>query len=185
MDERYRVRGTPPLRAGQSAASTSSQIRRTLRLTGPSAVGSKPSGAVELSGLGWGANSSVPLGRWGGFSLAARRSLPTSLYEDALAEFGKAASVYEKLWDEDRLAQIAQNRGSVFLSLSRYEEALASYSEAAWERAETQLGEEAVRISTGMWPMSLINPGVRHVAPPRRAALSWDVYVRELGGARP
>jgi D-3-phosphoglycerate dehydrogenase len=59
----------------------------------------------------------------------------------------------------------------------------ASYSEAAWERAETQLGEEAVRIATGMWPMSLINPGVRRVVPPRRAARSWDVYARELGSA--
>jgi D-3-phosphoglycerate dehydrogenase len=59
----------------------------------------------------------------------------------------------------------------------------ASYSEAAWERAETQLGEEAVRIATGMWPMSLVNPGVRHMVPPRRAARSWDVYARELGGS--
>ena len=59
----------------------------------------------------------------------------------------------------------------------------ASYSEAAWERAEAQLGEEAVRIATGMWPMSLVNPGVRHVVPPRRAARSWDVYARELGGS--
>ena len=57
----------------------------------------------------------------------------------------------------------------------------ASYSEAAWERAETQLGEEAVRIATGMWPMSLINPGVRHVVPPRRPARAWDILVRELG----
>jgi D-3-phosphoglycerate dehydrogenase len=56
----------------------------------------------------------------------------------------------------------------------------ASYSEVAWERAQTQLGEEAVRIATGMWPMSLINPDVRHVVPPRRAARSWEVYSREL-----
>ena len=44
----------------------------------------------------------------------------------------------------------------------------ASYSEVAWERAQTQMGEEAVRIATGMWPMSLINPDVRHTVPPRR-----------------
>jgi len=57
----------------------------------------------------------------------------------------------------------------------------ASYSEVAWERAQTQLGEEAVRIATGMWPMSLINPDVRHVVPPRKPARSWEVYARELG----
>jgi D-3-phosphoglycerate dehydrogenase len=56
----------------------------------------------------------------------------------------------------------------------------ASYSEVAWERAQTQLGEEAVRIATGMWPMSLINPDVRHVIPPRARARSWEVYAREL-----
>jgi D-3-phosphoglycerate dehydrogenase len=56
----------------------------------------------------------------------------------------------------------------------------ASYSEVAWERAQTQLGEEAVRIATGMWPMSLVNPDVRHVVPPRRPALAWEVYAREL-----
>jgi D-3-phosphoglycerate dehydrogenase len=60
----------------------------------------------------------------------------------------------------------------------------ASYSEVAWERAQTQLGEEAVRIATGMWPMSLINPGVRHVVPPRAPARSWQVCARELSAAR-
>ncbi len=60
----------------------------------------------------------------------------------------------------------------------------ASYSEVAWERAQTQLGEEAVRIATGMWPMSLINPDVRHVVPPRAAARSWEVYSRELAAGR-
>jgi D-3-phosphoglycerate dehydrogenase len=59
----------------------------------------------------------------------------------------------------------------------------ASYSEVAWERAQTQLGEEAVRIATGMWPMSLINPDVRHVIPPRTPARSWEVYARELAAA--
>lgn len=56
----------------------------------------------------------------------------------------------------------------------------ASYSELAWERAQTQLGEEAVRIATGMWPLSLINPDVRQVIPRRTAARSWEVYSREL-----
>jgi D-3-phosphoglycerate dehydrogenase len=62
----------------------------------------------------------------------------------------------------------------------------ASYSEIAWERAQTQLGEEAVRIATGMWPMSLVNPDVRHVIPPRTPARSWEVVARELtaGGHR-
>ena len=60
----------------------------------------------------------------------------------------------------------------------------ASYSEAAWERAQTQLGEEAVRIANGMWPMSLINPDVRHVIPPRTPARSWEVYARELTAGR-
>jgi D-3-phosphoglycerate dehydrogenase / 2-oxoglutarate reductase len=58
----------------------------------------------------------------------------------------------------------------------------ASYSEVAWERAQTQLGEEAVRIAAGMWPMSLINPDVRHVVPARAAARSWEVMSRELTG---
>ena len=61
----------------------------------------------------------------------------------------------------------------------------ASYSEVAWERAQTQMGEEAVRIATGMWPMSLINSDVRHTVPPRRPALSWETYVRELTADRP
>jgi D-3-phosphoglycerate dehydrogenase len=56
----------------------------------------------------------------------------------------------------------------------------ASYSEVAWERAQTQLGEEAVRIASGMWPMSLINPDVRHLIPLRTPARSWEVYAREL-----
>ena len=56
----------------------------------------------------------------------------------------------------------------------------ASYSEVAWERAQTQLGEEAVRIANGMWPMSLINPDVRHAIPARAPARSWEVYSREL-----
>ena len=60
----------------------------------------------------------------------------------------------------------------------------ASYSEVAWERAQTQLGEEAVRIATGMWPMSLINPGVRHVVPPRAPARAWEVCARELSARR-
>ncbi len=60
----------------------------------------------------------------------------------------------------------------------------ASYSEVAWERAQTQLGEEAVRIASGMWPMSLINPDVRHVVPPRKPARSWEVYAREVAGGR-
>jgi D-3-phosphoglycerate dehydrogenase len=59
----------------------------------------------------------------------------------------------------------------------------ASYSETAWERAQTQLGEEAVRIATAMWPMSLINPDVRHVIPPRAPARSWEVLARELAAA--
>lgn len=56
----------------------------------------------------------------------------------------------------------------------------ASYSEVAWERANTQQGEEAVRIALGMWPMSLINPGVRHVIPPRAPARSWEVMAQEI-----
>jgi D-3-phosphoglycerate dehydrogenase len=56
----------------------------------------------------------------------------------------------------------------------------ASYSEVAWERAQSQLGEEAVRIAAGMWPMSLINPDVRHVVPPRAPARSWEVMAREF-----
>ncbi len=61
----------------------------------------------------------------------------------------------------------------------------ASYSETAWERAQTQLGEEAIRIATGTWPMSLINPEVRHVVAPRQPARSWEGHARELGAASP
>ena len=60
----------------------------------------------------------------------------------------------------------------------------ASYSEVAWERAQTQLGEEAVRIAQGMWPLSLINPDVRHVIAPRTPARSWEVLAREMATAR-
>lgn len=60
----------------------------------------------------------------------------------------------------------------------------ASYSEVAWERAQTQLGEEAVRIAHGMWPMSLINPDVRNVVPTRAPARSWEVYSHELTSSR-
>ena len=57
----------------------------------------------------------------------------------------------------------------------------ASYSEVAWERGNTQLGEEAVRIALGQWPMSLINPDVRSTVPPRQAAKEWAVILAELG----
>ena len=36
----------------------------------------------------------------------------------------------------------------------------------------------------GMWPLSLINPDVRHVVPPRTPARSWEVYSRELTAGR-
>lgn len=55
----------------------------------------------------------------------------------------------------------------------------ASYSEVAWERANTQLGEEAMRIALGYWPMSLINPDVRSTVEPRKPAISWDVILAE------
>ena len=57
----------------------------------------------------------------------------------------------------------------------------ASYSEVAWERGNTQLGEEAVRIALGQWPMSLINPDVRSTAPPREWPKEWKVIAAEAG----
>ncbi|MDA1279919.1 MAG: C-terminal binding protein [Chloroflexi bacterium] len=57
----------------------------------------------------------------------------------------------------------------------------ASYSEVAWERANTQLGEEAMRIALGYWPMSLINPDVRSTVEPRNWAVSWEVMFAEQG----
>lgn len=57
----------------------------------------------------------------------------------------------------------------------------ASYSEVAWERGNTQLGEEAVRIAMGQWPMSLINPDVRSKVEPRKAPKEWSVIKAELG----
>jgi phosphoglycerate dehydrogenase-like enzyme len=57
----------------------------------------------------------------------------------------------------------------------------ASYSEVAWERAQTQMGEEAVRIAMGQWPMSLINPEVKHHTAPRKPARTWEVLKAEMG----
>jgi len=57
----------------------------------------------------------------------------------------------------------------------------ASYSEVAWDRANSQLGEEAMRIALGYWPMSLINPDVRSTGGPRNWAVSWEVMLAELG----
>lgn len=53
----------------------------------------------------------------------------------------------------------------------------ASYSEVAWERANTQLGEEAIRIATGYWPMSLINPEVKHHTESRMEPVDWLVML--------
>ena len=52
----------------------------------------------------------------------------------------------------------------------------ASYSEVAWERAETQLGEEAVRISTDGYPMSLVNPGVKSKLTGKKEPQGWEIY---------
>jgi D-3-phosphoglycerate dehydrogenase len=57
----------------------------------------------------------------------------------------------------------------------------ASYSEVAWHRANTQLGEEAMRVALGYWPMSLINPDVRSTVEPRQWAVSWEVMLAEQG----
>jgi D-3-phosphoglycerate dehydrogenase len=57
----------------------------------------------------------------------------------------------------------------------------ASYSEVAWDRANSQLGEEAMRIALGYWPMSLINPDVRSTGGLRNWAVSWEVMLAELG----
>ena len=56
----------------------------------------------------------------------------------------------------------------------------ASNSEVAWERAQTQAGEEAVRIATGSWPMELINPEVASKLPPRPRPKTWEPYLEEL-----
>jgi len=55
----------------------------------------------------------------------------------------------------------------------------ASYSEVAWDRANTQLGQEAMRVALGYWPMSLINPDVRSTVDPREWAVSWEVMLAE------
>ena len=57
----------------------------------------------------------------------------------------------------------------------------ASYSEVAWERANTQLGEEAVRIADGYWPMFPDQPRrqtplAQHVRDP----ISWEVMMAEI-----
>ncbi len=58
----------------------------------------------------------------------------------------------------------------------------ASHSEIAWERAQTQMGEEAVRIATGSWPMSLINPDVRRIIQGRTPPMQWEIYLAKLQG---
>ena len=55
----------------------------------------------------------------------------------------------------------------------------ASYSEVAWERVARQMGEEAVRIALGYWPMSLINPEVASRIPPRKQARAWGAFGRD------
>ncbi len=57
----------------------------------------------------------------------------------------------------------------------------ASYSEVAFDRAKSQVGEEAMRIALGHWPMSLINPDVRSTVEPRKSAVSWEVMLAEHG----
>ncbi|MFW6174621.1 MAG: C-terminal binding protein [Chloroflexota bacterium] len=52
----------------------------------------------------------------------------------------------------------------------------ASYSEVAFQRAFRQMGQEAVRIAKGDWPMSLINPDVASKVPPRPPAKAWSSY---------
>ena len=52
----------------------------------------------------------------------------------------------------------------------------ASYSEVAFTRGLTQLGEEGVRIAMGQWPMSLINPEVTGKLPPREPARAWGTF---------
>lgn len=52
----------------------------------------------------------------------------------------------------------------------------ASYSEVAFERGILQLGEEGVRIATGQWPMSLINPAVQAAHPSRGPARQWGTF---------
>jgi len=52
----------------------------------------------------------------------------------------------------------------------------ASYSEVAWERAQTQLGEEAARIGTGSLPMSFINKELISKIPDMKQAQVWEIY---------
>ncbi len=52
----------------------------------------------------------------------------------------------------------------------------ASYSEVAFARWLTQLGEEGVRIAVGQWPMSLINPEVQGKIGPRKMAQAWGTF---------
>ncbi|MBA31007.1 MAG: hydroxyacid dehydrogenase [Chloroflexi bacterium] len=51
----------------------------------------------------------------------------------------------------------------------------ASYSEVAWTRGNRQVGEEAMRIALGYWPMSVINPDVSAHIPPMKQSKSWEM----------
>ena len=52
----------------------------------------------------------------------------------------------------------------------------ASYSEIAWDRAQSQMGEEATRIGTGSLPMSFINKELISKIPKMKPAQLWEVY---------
>ena len=55
----------------------------------------------------------------------------------------------------------------------------ASYSEVAWTRGNQQVGEEAMRIALGYWPMSVINPDVSAFIEPMKQSKSWDLIKKE------
>ena len=56
----------------------------------------------------------------------------------------------------------------------------ASTSGKAWDIVYIQMGEEAVRIATGTWPMSLVNRDVMANLKARPPAKAWNVYAQEL-----
>jgi hypothetical protein len=74
-------------------AADGGRLAGVLRLTGASNPSGKPTASVDLSVLGWAARVSAPLGDRGAFLIAARRSPPTTLYDDVLDRFAGGSTV--------------------------------------------------------------------------------------------
>lgn len=63
------------------------RLSGALKLTGPDAVGGRPTGRIDVGYFGAGGTITAPLGKRASFSVSARRSPPSSVYDDVLDLF--------------------------------------------------------------------------------------------------